>query len=130
MSSAGLAVEANLGNVKVETIYLLSPTIGYSGGSKLAGKITGNIAKFLIPISKLKGVSKIDINLISSNGEGSATTSRKAIPIDDSSKSTIPSAKPTPTVSKKPTAPNSIKCSKGDRSRTFVGTVCPPGWSK
>ncbi len=130
MTSSGLAVEANLGNVKVETIYLLSPTIGYSGGSRLAGKITGDIAKFLIPISKLKGVTKIDISLISSNKEGSATTSRKAIPVDNSSKSSLPSAKPSPTLSGKPAIPNSIKCSKGDKSRTFVGKVCPPGWSK
>lgn len=130
MTSSGLGVEVNLGNVKVETIYLLSPSIGYSSASKLLGKITGDVAKFLIPISKLKGVSKIDINLVSSNGVGTATTSKKAIPVDAPSKSTSPSAKPTSTVSKKPTTPNSIKCSKGDKSRIFVGTVCPPGWSK
>ena len=130
MTTSGLTVEASIGDVEVTNIYLLSPTIGYSTASKLAGKISGDVATFFIPISKLKNVSKIDINLISSNGEGTTTATKKAVPIVVPSKSPNPSVKPTPSASKKPSIPKSVRCSKGDKSRTFVGTVCPPGWSK
>lgn len=130
MIASGLIIEAALGDIEVKNIELLSPSIGYTNASKLSGKISGKIATFMIPISKLKKVSKIDINLISSNDEGSSTSSRKAVPVVVPSKSPTPIAKPTPAATKKAPAQKSIKCSKGDKSRTFVGTTCPPGWSK
>lgn len=130
MTASGLTIEANLGEVEVTNIYLISPAIGYSNASKLAGKISGNVARFLIPISRLKDVPKIDLNLISSNGEGTTTATKKAVSVVVPIKSPTPSAKPAPTLTKKPSTPKSVICSKGDKSRTFVGTVCPPGWSK
>jgi hypothetical protein len=128
MTSAGLTIEASIGSVEVSNIYLLSPSIGYSSASKLAGKISGDLGTFLIPISRLKNVTKIDINLFSSNDQGLASTTRKAVPVVISSKSPTPSAKPTTT--KKSPTPKSVTCSKGDKSRNFLGNVCPPGWSK
>ncbi len=130
MTSSGLFIETALGDVEVINIDLMSPLIGYSNTNKLSGKISGKIATFLIPISKLKNISKIDIDLISSNADGSTVTSRKAVPVVIPSKSPAPSAKPSPTLTKKAPAQKSIKCSKGDKSRTFVGTICPPGWAK
>ena len=128
MTSAGLTIEASIGSVEVSNIYLLSPSIGYSSASKLAGKISGDLGTFLIPISRLKNVTKIDINLFSSNDQGLASTTRKAVPVVISSKSPTPSAKPSTT--KKSPTPKSVTCSKGDKSRSFLGNVCPPGWSK
>ena len=128
MTSAGLSIEATLGNIMVTDTYLLSPAIGYSTSSKLMGKIVGSAATYFIPISKLKNVSKIDINLYSSNELGTASSSKKSVPISSPSKSPTPTVKPTPT--KSVPTPKSVECSKGDKSRIFAGTVCPPGWSK
>jgi hypothetical protein len=128
LTSAGFVIQVSLGEVKVSNIYLLSPSIGYSNTSKLAGKISNNVGTFLIPISKLRNVAKIDVNLFSSNEQGTTTTMRKALPVQNPVKSPTSSTKPNPT--KKAPAPKSVKCSKGDKSRIFGGTVCPPGWSK
>lgn len=128
MSSAGLTIEAAIGDVDISNIYLLSPTIGYSTATKLAGKISGNVATFLIPISKLQNVKTIDLNILSSNNLGTASTSRKAVPIVLPKNEATPSAKPVP--KKTMPAPKTIRCEKGDKTRVFAGTTCPPGWSK
>jgi hypothetical protein len=128
MTSAGLTIEASIGDVDISNIYLLSPTIGYSTATKLAGKISGNVATFLIPISKLQNVKTIDVNILSSNNQGTASTSRKAVPVVLPNTSSTPSAKPAP--KKTVPAPKSIRCEKGDKTRVFAGTTCPPGWSK
>jgi hypothetical protein len=128
MTSAGLTIEASIGDVDVSNIYLLSPTIGYSSVTKLAGKISGKVATFLIPISKLQNVKTIDVNIVSSNNEGTASTSKKAVPVVPPNTSSAPSAKPAP--KKTVPAPKTIRCEKGDKSRVFAGTSCPPGWSK
>lgn len=128
MTSSGLTIEATIGDVAISNIYLLSPTIGYSNANKLVGKISGKIATFLIPISKLQNVKTIDVEILSSNNQGAASTSKKAIPVVLASKSSAPSAKPT---SKNTApAPKTIRCEKGDKTRVFAGTICPPGWSK
>lgn len=129
MTSLGLTIEANIGDVAISNIYLLSPKIGYSGANKLAGKISGKSATFMIPISKLQNVKTLDVEILSSNNQGDASTSKKSIPVVIPSKSPTPTAKPSPSRTQKTPAQKSIKCSKGDKSRTFVGTVCPPGWS-
>jgi hypothetical protein len=128
MTSAGLTIEASIGDVVVSNIYLLAPTIGYSSATKLAGKISGNVATFLIPISKLQNVKTIDVNILSSNNQGTASTSRKAVPVVLPKTTSSPSAQPAP--KKTVPAPKTIRCEKGDKSRVFVGTTCPPGWSK
>jgi hypothetical protein len=128
MTSAGLTIEASIGDVDVSNIYLLSPTIGYSSVTKLAGKISGKVATFLIPISKLQNVKTIDVSIVSSNNEGTASTSKKAVPVVPPNTSSAPSAKPAP--KKTVPAPKTIRCEKGDKSRVFAGTSCPPGWSK
>jgi hypothetical protein len=128
MTSTGLSIQATLGNVRVTNTYLLAPTIGYSASSKLIGKIAGSAATYFIPITKLKNVSKININLYSSNEIGTATSTKKGVQVSSVSKSPTATVKPAPT--KSVPVPKSIKCSKGDKSRTFAGTVCPPGWSK
>jgi len=128
MTSAGLTIEAFIGDVVVSNIYLLSPTIGYSSATKLAGKISGNVATFLIPISKLQNVKIIDVNILSSNNQGTASTSRKAVPVVLPKTTSSPSAQPAP--KKTVPAPKTIRCEKGDKSRVFAGTTCPPGWSK
>jgi hypothetical protein len=128
MSSAGLTIEAAIGDVDISNIYLLSPTIGYSTATKLAGKISGNVATFLIPISKLQNVKTIDLNILSSNNLGTASTSRKAVPIVLPKNEATPSEKPVP--KKTMPAPKTIRCEKGDKTRVFAGTTCPPGWSK
>ena len=128
MTSAGLTIEASIGDVVVSNIYLLSPTIGYSNATMLAGKISGNVATFLIPISKLQNVKTIDVNILSSNNQGTASTSRKAVPVVLPKATSSPSEQPAP--KKTVPAPKTIRCEKGDKSRVFAGTTCPPGWSK
>lgn len=130
MTNTGMTIEAALGEVSVSNIYLISPEIGYSNSNRLVGRISGTRATFLIPISKIKNLSKIDIDLISMNNAGSASSSRKAFPVVIPSKSSTQTETPSTVVTKKPTTPKSVRCSKGDKTRTFVGTVCPPGWSK
>jgi hypothetical protein len=128
MTPPGLTIEASIGDVVVSNIYLLSPTIGYSSATKLAGKISGNVATFLIPISKLQNVKTIEVNILSSNNQGTASTSRKAVPVVLPKTTSSPSAQPAP--KKTVPAPKTVRCEKGDKSRVFAGTTCPPGWSK
>ena len=130
MTAAGLSIQASIGDVAVTNIYLISPSLGYSTSSKLAGKISGDAATFLIPISKLKNLSKIDFNVISSNDQGTSTTTKKAVPVVAPSKVPVATPKPTPKATVKAPTSNSLRCSKGDKSRTFAGNECPPGWSK
>jgi hypothetical protein len=125
MTPAGLTIEASIGDVVVSNIYLLSPTIGYSSATKLAGKISGNVATFLIPISKLQNVKTIEVNILSSNNQGTASTSRKAVPVVLPKTTSSPSAQPAP--KKTVPAPKTVRCEKGDKSRVFAGTLCPPG---
>ena len=128
MTSAGLTIEASIGDVDISNIYLLSPAIGYSNATKLVGKVSGNIASFLIPISKLQNIKSIDLNIISSNDQGTASTTKKAVPVVLPKTSSAPSAKPAP--KKTVPAPKTVRCFKGDKARVFAGTTCPPGWSK
>ena len=128
MTSAGLTIEASIGDVDISNIYLLSPAIGYSNATKLVGKVSGNIASFLIPISKLQNIKSIDLNIISSNDQGTASTTKKAVPVILPKTSSAPSAKPAP--KKTVPAPKTVRCFKGDKARVFAGTTCPPGWSK
>ena len=124
----GLVLEVSLGDIDVSKSYLIAPGIGYTVSSNLAGKISKKTATFLIPITKLKSISKIDVSFVSSNDQGSTTTAKKAIPVVLASKSSVPSSKPT---SKNTVpAPKTIRCEKGDKTRVFAGTICPPGWSK
>jgi hypothetical protein len=126
MTASGLVIEVALGSVPVSSVYLLSPVLGFSKTAKLIGKISNNSATFLVPTAKLKKLTKVDFNIFSSNSNGTTSTSRKAVPVPV--KPSMATAKP----SKKPTPPRtpSLICSKGDKTRSFAGTVCPPGWSK
>jgi hypothetical protein len=126
MTASGLSIKVSIGDIAVTSIYLTSPSIGYTSTSKLAGKVSGDAATFLIPISKLKNFSKIDFSVVSSNEQGASSTAKKAVPVVAPSAS----SKATPKATAKPPTSNSLRCSKGDKSRTFAGTVCPPGWSK
>jgi len=128
LTSAGLVIQVSLGAVEVSNVYLLSKAIGYTNTTKLAGKISGDTGTFLIPISKLKNVTKIDVGLVSSNGQGTASATKKTLPVQIPAKPVTSSTEPKPT--KKAPIPKTVKCSKGDTSRVFAGTVCPPGWSK
>jgi hypothetical protein len=128
LSVSGLVLEVNLGDIEVSKTYLIAPGIGYTISSNLTGKINKKIATFLIPIAKLRNTSKIDISFVSTNNQGSTTTARKAIPVVLPKKSPPPAAKPTP--KKTAPAPKTIQCEKGDKTRVFAGTTCPPGWSK
>jgi hypothetical protein len=128
MTAAGLTLEASIGEVSISNIYLLSPKIGYSDTTKLDGKISGKIATFFIPISRLQNVKSIDVNLVSLNDQGTASSVRKAVPVVLPNNAPKPSIKPTP--KKTVSTPTTTKCVKGDKSRVFAGTSCPPGWSK
>jgi hypothetical protein len=130
MTSTGLAIEVALGDVKVSSIYLLSPIIGYSNTAKLVGTISNQTASFFIPASKLKNITKIDFNLFSSNESGSTSVSRKAVPVKLPGKTPTATPKAIPKPAVKPKTPAPLVCSKGDKSREFAGKVCPPGWSK
>jgi hypothetical protein len=125
MTTSGLAIEVALGSVPVSSVYLLSPVLGFSETAKLIGKISDNTATFLIPTAKLKKLTEVDFNIFASNANGTTSTNKKAVPV---------LAKPATTAkpSKKPTPPRTpvLICSKGDKSRSFEGKVCPPGWSK
>ncbi len=121
-------ISVTLGDIKVSSIYLTSPKIGYTNSSRLAGKIAGKSATFSIPLSKLKSASTIDLSFISANDQGATTTSVKAVKIPLQKGSPPVTANPTP--AKTNTESKSILCSKGDKSRTFEGKLCPPGWSK
>jgi hypothetical protein len=130
LTSSGLVVNVSLGDTKVTSIYLTAPKIGYSTTSKLLGKIVGDTAVFTIPINKLKNLSQIEINLFSTNNQGTVTA-KKSVPVAVSSKAPSASPKATPSATKKTVpAPKTIRCEKGDKSRVFAGTTCPPGWSK
>ena len=128
MSSDGLMIEASIGNVGVSNIYLLSPKIGYSNSSKLVGRISGKLATFLIPISKLQDLKSIEITLFSSNEIGTTPSASKSVPIIVPAKKPLATKGPQPVKTSSPST--SIRCSKGDKSRTFEGMRCPPGWSK
>ena len=126
MTTSGLAIEVALGSVPVSSVYLLSPVLGFSNTAKLIGKISNNTATFLVPTAKLKKLTEVDFNIFSSNSNGTTSTNQKAVPVPV--KPSMATAKP----SKKPTPPMSASliCSKGDKTRSFAGTVCPPGWTK
>ena len=126
MTTSGLAIEVALGSVPVSSVYLLSPVLGFSNTAKLIGKISNNSATFLVPTAKLKKLTEVDFNIFSSNSNGTTSTNQKAVPVPV--KPSMATAKP----SKKPTPPMSASliCSKGDKTRSFAGTVCPPGWTK
>lgn len=128
LSASGLVLEVNLGDIDVSKTYLIAPSIGYTVSSNLVGKISKKTASYLIPTSKLRNISKIDISFVSSNNQGSTTTTRKSIPVVLPSKSSKPSVKPTP--KKTVPAPKTTQCEKGDKTRVFAGNSCPPGWSK
>lgn len=126
ITSTEFKIDVSLGEVRVSSIYLTSPSIGITASSKILGKISGNMATFIIPLSKLKSVSKLDLSFYSTNKQGTTAATKKSVPV------IIP--KQSPTTSSKPTTvkviPNSILCTKGDKSRRFEGTTCPPGWSR
>jgi hypothetical protein len=126
ITTSGLVIEVALGSVPVSSVYLLSPVLGFSNTAKLIGKISNSTATFLIPTAKLKKLTEVDFNIFSSNSNGTTSTNQKAVPIP--SKLATPVAKP----SVKPTPPTtaSLICSKGDKTRSFTGKVCPPGWTK
>jgi hypothetical protein len=128
LSASGLVLEVNLGDIEVSKTYLIAPSIGYLASSNLVGKIRGKVATFVIPISKLNNISKVELNLVSSNSQGITQSQKKSLPIALSSNRPIPSIKPTP--KKTVPAPKTVRCDKGDKTRVFAGTTCPPGWSK
>ena len=127
LTVSGLVLEVSLGENEVSNTFLIAPSIGYSATANLAGKIKGNLATFTIPIAKLKNTSRLDISFVSSNDQGSTTSPKKSLPVAVASKSPT-STKPAP--QKTVPAPKTIRCEKGDKSRVFAGTNCPPGWSK
>ena len=126
MTTSGLAIEVALGSVPVSSVYLLSPVLGFSNTAKLIGKISNNTATFLVPTAKLKKLTEVDFNIFSSNSNGTTSTNQKAVPVPV--KPATPVAKPS--VKPKPPTSASLICSKGDKTRSFAGTVCPPGWTK
>ena len=128
ITSTEFRIGVSLGEINVSSIYLTAPAIGFTTSSKLSGKISGDLATFTIPISKLKSLSKIDLSFYSTNKQGTTVSSKKSVPVLLPKQSPATNAKPEPTKTK--VAPKSIRCSKGDKFRTFEGTACPPGWSK
>ena len=126
MTTSGLVIEVALGSVPVSSVYLLSPVLGFSNTAKLIGKISNNTATFLVPTAKLKKLTEVDFNIFSSNSNGTTSTNQKAVPVPV--KPATPVAKPS--VKPKPPTSASLMCSKGDKTRSFAGTVCPPGWTK
>jgi hypothetical protein len=126
MTTSGLVIEVALGSVPVSSVYLLSPVLGFSNTAKLIGKISNNTATFLVPTAKLKKLTEVDFNIFSSNSNGTTSTNQKAVPVPV--KPATPVAKPS--VKPKPPTSASLICSKGDKTRSFAGTVCPPGWTK
>lgn len=127
LTVSGLVLEVSLGEIEVSSTFLIAPSIGYSATSNLAGKIKGSMATFTIPTAKLKNSSRLDISFVSSNNQGSTTSSKKSLPVTVASKNPT-TIKPTP--KKTVSTPTTTKCVKGDKSRVFAGTSCPPGWSK
>jgi hypothetical protein len=127
LTAGGLVLEVALGDIEVSKSYLTAPILGYTTSANLTGKITGKIATFVIPITKIRNLSKIDMNVVSSNSQGRTSSPKKSLPLSVASKSPA-STKATPQNSM-PT-PKTIECVKGDKSRVFAGTSCPPGWSK
>lgn len=126
MTTSGLAIEVALGSVPVSSVYLLSQVLGFSETAKLIGKISNNTATFLIPTAKLKKLTEVDFNIFSSNSNGTTSTNQKMVPVPV--KPATPVAKPS--VKPKPPTSASLICSKGDKTRSFAGKVCPPGWTK
>lgn len=126
--ASGLVFEVMIGDIEVSKIYLTAPSIGYTNSSNLKGTIKGKIATFVIPTAKLKDMSRVDVNFVSSNDQGTATTTKKAVLVVLPKTSSAPSTKPAP--KKTVPAPKTVRCDKGDKTRVFAGTTCPPGWSK
>ena len=67
ITSTEFRIGVSLGEINVSSIYLTAPAIGFTTSSKLSGKISGDLATFTIPISKLKSLSKIDLSFYSTN---------------------------------------------------------------
>jgi hypothetical protein len=122
LTTSGLVLEVKLGDIEVSKTYLTAPNIGFTASSNLLGKIKGKVATFVIPIAKLENLSKIDVSLVSTNSQGVTSSPKKSL--------SLPASSNKPTPKKTVPAPKSIRCEKGDKTRVFAGTTCPPGWSK
>lgn len=139
---------------KVDSVALIATGLGYSVSNPLIGSIDKVFGIFKIPQARISGKNTLETVFIESRGKNVLTSTRLKEEFDFSKFVVTPSAKPSPKVSPsqtkvitpKPTAkptteakpstvkpsatPNmsAIKCLKGQISRTFLATKCPPGW--
>jgi hypothetical protein len=121
-----LVVEVPVG---VSSAILFSPEFGVTKQKPIVGQINGTRASFELAINSKFAGKKGTLQILNRNSAGESEALR--IPV------TAPKPKPRPvavkTVAPKP--PTQVKqvevrCSKGATKRTFVGTDCPPGYTR
>ena len=142
-------------NGDAQSAYLVAPGIGLTKSAALVGKVSGNIASFILPVqdsmagkttlvavyaSNSAGLSdplsgKVSIpNSIkavgSDSGQANLKTaplpSKSAAPVKETTNAGIKKVIKAPTIQK----PKTVKCFKGQTARVFTATTCPAGWTK
>ena len=115
----------NQNGSKATDAYLYSSDLGITKTQPLKGDVVGGKALFEIPLSNKMASKKYQVSIYSENVKGKSRSISETISIPG-----IPKTPARPTTIPGPKIDKTVICSKGNQVRTFMGTSCPPGWSK
>lgn len=126
LNFVNLVVEVPVG---ISSSILFAPEFGVVKQKPIVGQINGNKATFEMAINSKYAGKKGTLQIVNRNSVGESNALR--IPVTAPRVKSKPIA--TKTIAPKPptqTRQPSITCLKGAAKRVFVGTACPPGYTK
>ena len=112
-------------NALASEAHLFGKSLGISKQRAISGEVIGSKVVIEVPIKGSMAGKKLPVTIYLSNVKGDSKPLNATLTIPAKPKPSLPTVAPKPS-----TTTETVLCFRGNQSRAFAGTKCPPGWEE